>query len=216
MYSILHMCTVSDDLATPARIRHAAIRLFGEQGFGVGLRAIAEEAGVEVGLIRHHYGSKEGLRAACDDQVLGEIRDAKERQFLDGNPAGQMLHNMATLEEYGPVLRYIFQELREGGDVARQFIERMTADAERYMAAAVEQGVMRPSRDPAGRVRFLTLAVLGGAMLDFALSETDDPQVGMRHWLDRMALPVLELYTEGLLTDSTMLDAYLAQAEEKS
>jgi hypothetical protein len=65
-------------------------------------------------------------------------------------------------------------------------------------------------------VRFLTLAVLGGAMLDFALSESDDPQVGMRQWLDRMALPVLELYTEGLLTDSTMLDAYLAQTEEKS
>jgi AcrR family transcriptional regulator len=44
---MLHMRTVPGDLATPARIRHAAIALFGREGFGVGLRAIADEAGAD-------------------------------------------------------------------------------------------------------------------------------------------------------------------------
>jgi len=37
-----------------------------------------------------------------------------------------------------------------------------------------------------------------------------DYRATLRAYLDRNALPMLELYTEGLFTDSGMLDAYLA------
>ena len=57
----------SDDLTTSARIRDAAIAQFGAHGFNTGVRAIATAAGVSPGLVIHHFGSKDGLRKACDE-----------------------------------------------------------------------------------------------------------------------------------------------------
>lgn len=197
-----------------ARIRNAAIDLFGREGFGVGLRAIAETAGVSLGLIRHHFGSKAGLREACDTQILEEIRAAKEEQFLEGDPAANMLRNLASLEQYAPMMRYLIQAMREGGPLARQFVERMIADAEEYTEKAVAEGVIHPSRDPGARARFLTLAMLGGAVVTAALDEDPEPQRSMRRWLDQMTLPALELYTQGLLTDSSMLETYMTYMKD--
>jgi AcrR family transcriptional regulator len=56
------------------RLRDAAIARFGRDGFAVGLRAIAAHAGVTAALIVHHFGSKEGLRRACDEHVLAVVR----------------------------------------------------------------------------------------------------------------------------------------------
>ncbi|HJE59178.1 MAG TPA: TetR/AcrR family transcriptional regulator, partial [Nocardiopsis listeri] len=57
------MCSAQrDDLTARARIRDAALTRFGQEGFGVSVRAIAEEAGVSPGLVIHHFGSKEKLR----------------------------------------------------------------------------------------------------------------------------------------------------------
>ena len=73
----------ADDLTATARIRDAAIEQFGEHGFGVGLRAIAKAAGVSPGLVIHHFGSKDGLRKACDDYVAEKIRTTKIRDPAD-------------------------------------------------------------------------------------------------------------------------------------
>ena len=61
----------AEDLTARARIRDAALRLFAERGLdGTTIRDIAKEAGVSGGLIRHHFGSKDGLRSACDVYAL--------------------------------------------------------------------------------------------------------------------------------------------------
>jgi len=65
---------VFEDLTARARIREAAIRLFAEHGVEeTAILDIAKEAGVSGGLIRHHFGSKEGLRVACDTYVYSEL-----------------------------------------------------------------------------------------------------------------------------------------------
>lgn len=51
-----------EDAATTERLLDTAERLFAEHGFdGVGIRALAEEAGVNLGATTYHYGSKEKL-----------------------------------------------------------------------------------------------------------------------------------------------------------
>lgn len=63
-----------EDLTARARIREAAIRLFAEHGVEeTAILDIAKEAGVSGGLIRHHFGSKDGLRVACDTYVYSEL-----------------------------------------------------------------------------------------------------------------------------------------------
>lgn len=64
----------AEDLNTRARIRDAAMLEFGTKGFkGATMRSIAAAAGVSLGLVQHHFGTKAGLRAACDERVLDMV-----------------------------------------------------------------------------------------------------------------------------------------------
>ena len=57
------------DLTARARIRNLALEMFGRYGFErVSMRAVAEAAGCTVGLVQHHFGSKDGLRVAVEDE----------------------------------------------------------------------------------------------------------------------------------------------------
>jgi len=111
------------DLTARARIRDAAIELFADRGIeGATIRDIAQKAGVSSGLLRHHFGSKDGLRDACDEYVLSELigigtrftefqmvdgitpevlrqQRYMTRSVLDGSPAGSALFD--RLIEYG-------------------------------------------------------------------------------------------------------------------
>ena len=113
----------NSDLTARARIRDAAIELFADRGIeGATIRDIAQKAGVSSGLLRHHFGSKEGLRDACDEYVLSALigigtrftefqtvddltpetlrqQRYMTRSVLDGSPAGTALFD--RLIEYG-------------------------------------------------------------------------------------------------------------------
>ena len=63
----------------------AAFELFSQSGFSqVNLSSIAERAGVSIGLIRHYYGSKDGLIEECTEDVMGRLQDIF-RRILDGS-----------------------------------------------------------------------------------------------------------------------------------
>ena len=65
---------VTEDLTARARIRHSAIVYIGRHGWRAAtVRAIAGAAGVSPALVIHHFGSKDGLREACDTHVTGLI-----------------------------------------------------------------------------------------------------------------------------------------------
>lgn len=61
------------------RLLLVAMKLFAERGFdSVTVRDISTEAGVSVGLINHHFVSKDGLRAAVDDYFVKRTGKAIE------------------------------------------------------------------------------------------------------------------------------------------
>ncbi|GIG41236.1 TetR family transcriptional regulator [Cellulomonas phragmiteti] len=199
------------DLTTRARIRDAAVVRYAREGFRVGLRVIAEDAGVSAALIVHHFGSKDGLRAACDAHVLRQIREAKEQALVTGS-AQDLLLQLAAMDRYAPLVGYALRSMQAGGELAREFVEHFVADAEVYIAEAVAAGSMRPSRDEKARARYLTLQGLGALLLEMTLHPPDDPTdvEGILHrHRDRMMLPAIELFTHGLMTDNRMLEAYL-------
>jgi AcrR family transcriptional regulator len=204
------------DLTARARIRDAAIRRFGAEGFGAPVRAIAAAAGVSPGLVIHHFGSKDGLRAVCDEHVLQLIRDEEVDAFVAGSP-GNLLARYAALDDYAPMVGYLVQTLLSGGDLAATLLERMTSDAEKYLAEAVAAGRIRPSRDPAARAAHLVDVGIG-AVLSFVRRHPPadgDYRATLRAYADARSLPALELYTEGLFADSSLLDAYLQYRAEE-
>jgi AcrR family transcriptional regulator len=202
----------ADDLTARARIRDAAITCFAATGFGATVRQIAARAGVSPGLLNHHFGSKEALREQCDAEVLRRVLELKE----DGihRPPSESVARIAELDGYGATFGYTLRSVREGGEAGRAFLKNMIDDARAYTAEAVELGMVLPSADPEARVELLVTQSIGGMLLQLTLlGETDfsDGAALIRILTERSTFPILELYSQGLLTDSTLMDEYVRQ-----
>jgi AcrR family transcriptional regulator len=205
------MRTVQDDLTGRARLRDAAIECFAAQGFDESLRAIAARAGVTAGLVRHHFGSKENLRAECDATVLDRYRRLKV-DSLNAEPSA-LFSQLPASREGGILMVYILRSVRDGGPAGREFLENMVAEALEVSAESVARGLVVPSRDEEARVRHLVRQSVGGLIVQLGMRPDialDDFQGVMEQFYAESMLPTLELYTEGLFADRTYLDQYLA------
>ncbi|ACZ29184.1 transcriptional regulator, TetR family [Xylanimonas cellulosilytica DSM 15894] len=206
-----------EELSTRSRIRDAAVSRFARDGFRVPLRVIAADAGVSPALVIHHFGSKDGLRAACDEHVLEHSLMLKSGVVENTDPAllRSLLGNLRVFDE--PVA-YLLRALLDGGEAARSILERTVAAVETYLEAGVASGVIRPSRDPAGRARYLTYMSLGllvtaflagprtdGDDDDGAASDEGDPYGHVTELLASLTLPHLEVMTHGLIADPELL-----------
>jgi AcrR family transcriptional regulator len=175
------------DLTARARIREAAITLFAERGIdGATIREIAQAAGVSSGLLRHHFGSKEGLRDACDDYVLGELSRIR----------APLIENASNIEERYLIdalsaipLRlqnYVVRSTMDGSPTGTALYLRMVDEGERWidrtglksadprafsavlaamklgmfvMREQISQAIGADTRTPAGQARMLQASV---------------------------------------------------------
>lgn len=214
MFNLLNVRS-ADDLSTRARIRDAAITVFGEEGFGVGVRAIAAAAGVSPGLVNHHFGSKDGLREACDDRVREVIRAAKLESLERPSPNG-LLAQMAEIEDFAPYLAYLLRSLQAGGSLMTVFFDHMVEDIQGYLAAGIAAGTLRAPRDLPAMAKYFAITNGGGIIMFLQLYAAThegpvDYRKALREYADQMMLPALEILTNGLLTDSMMLDTLTQQ-----
>jgi AcrR family transcriptional regulator len=124
----------SDDLTARARIRDAALAEFGAQGIaGATIRGIAKRAGVSPALVQHHFGTKEGLRAACDDHVLAYYRGTTEAAFERGQ-IGDSSFLSTVYASSQPVLDYLARALVDGTPAAATVFDEMVNLTESYFA----------------------------------------------------------------------------------
>src|SRR6516164_1124562 len=178
----------SADLTAAARIRDAAIE---------------------------HFGPKEGLRKACDDFVVEEIRSSKSETIQSTDPA-TWFAALAEIESFAPLVSYLVRSMQSGGELAKMLWQSMIDNAYEYMEEGVQAGTVRPSRDPYARARFLTLAGGGALLLYLQMHETPtDLKAVLRDYSRDMVLPSLEVYTEGVMADRTMFDAFLAAENQE-
>lgn len=120
------------DLTARARIRDAALALFAERGMdGATIRDIAKAAGVSGGLVRHHFGSKDDLRAACDSYALDQLMQIKE-QAVDGQ-----LANASFMSAAHPTVlllyRYLARSLVDGSPAAAAMFDEMVELGEAWL-----------------------------------------------------------------------------------
>lgn len=174
------------------------------------MRAIAARAGVSAGLVIHHFGSKDALRKACDDYIAEQIHGAKAETIQSSDP-GTWLAQVAEIDEYAPMMAYLVRSMQAGGDLAKSFWTKMLENTEDFLEVGVRAGTIKPSRDPKARARFLGILSGGGFLLYLQLHDNpSDVRAVLRDYAEDMMLPALELYTDGLMTDSTMYDAFRA------
>jgi AcrR family transcriptional regulator len=132
-----------EDLTARARIRDVALRHFAERGVdGTTIRGIATDAGVSPGLVQHHFGSKEELRAACDAYVMNTIR-REASQALDDRRLDDPTFLAQTYATASPIMRYLARALVDGSSAAAALFDEMVGLTEQYLV-----GTGRFSRAP--------------------------------------------------------------------
>jgi AcrR family transcriptional regulator len=169
---------------------------------------------VSAALVIHHFGSKEALRKACDDYIAEEIRTGKSASLQTKDPA-DWFTQMAAIESYAPLMAYLVRSMQSGSDLAKMMWQRMIDNAEEYLEEGVRNGLLKPSRDPRARAKYLGMSSGGGFLMYLQMHDNPtDLRAVLRDYGEEMVLPALELYTEGLMADSTMYDAFLETREK--
>ena len=149
-----------EDLTARARIREAALKHFAEEGYErATIRAIARTAGVSPGLLRHHYGSKEALRQACDDYVFETLHRINAQILEDpGRAAGFQ----RTSQRFG---RYVGRSLVDGSATVGAIFDEMVTMTEQWLARADQTRSDPPAVDRRIRAALVTAMAAGVPLL---------------------------------------------------
>jgi AcrR family transcriptional regulator len=133
-----------NDLTTRVRIRDAALKHFAQEGYDrATIRAIARAAGVSHGMLRHHFGSKIDLRAACDDYVF-RVLHRLNTLFLDVPSTAD-----ASLQSANPLWRYAARTLVDRSPTAAPIFDELVVMTARRLAPLCDQdsGVSEAQKD---------------------------------------------------------------------
>jgi AcrR family transcriptional regulator len=195
------------DLTARARIRDAAIEQFGASGYAeTTVRSIAESAGVSPALVIHHFGSKDGLRHACDEYIVEEIIEGGSRA-LGAELLATMREWLERPEQFRPHFDYVARMLGERSELGARLFASLVARTRTMLAAAVDRGEVRSSADPEMQALIVALHGLAPLVLQHQIGALLDEAGLGRAVLQRMTVPTLELYTHGLYTSSSYLEA---------
>lgn len=190
------MRSVNDaDLTAMARIRNAALDRFPRDGFrGTTVRAVADDAGVSPGLIVHHFGSKDGLRKACDQYVIDQIRTVKEEAITSGK-----LDDPATLSGAfamaPPLMRYLGWSLASGSHTAAALFDELVEESIRLFKLAEEQGATEPSSDLRARCAVQLAMQMGALVMHEHLSRALGEDLLSPSGVMRVSRATLELFS---------------------
>lgn len=202
-FKILNVSSNTADLLPRARIRLAALELFGQQGFDrTTIRQIASRAGVSPGLVIHHFGSKKVLKEACDAHVLELFSD--ERVYLENSgPLPSLAGFMADHADAQPMLTYLARVLSDGGELAQTIFDRFCELSEGTIDEAEGKGLLTLPEDRQAAIA-LTFAWSAGLMIVGDLfarrlggEHLTDPQV-----IARYGEVSIEMLTHGVITES--------------
>jgi AcrR family transcriptional regulator len=177
------------DLTARARIRDAAIALFTERGIaGATIRDIAQAAGVSSGLLRHHFGSKEGLRDACDEWAMGQITQMQMR-FTENQAVGALAPEAMALQQY------LVRSLMDGSPRGSAMFAQAVTHGERWVEATGLE-----SSDPRAFAAVLGAMKMGMFLMRDQLSAVLGEDVGEMPGYLRMIRASVEVFTQPLLT----------------
>jgi TetR/AcrR family transcriptional regulator, regulator of cefoperazone and chloramphenicol sensitivity len=195
-----------EDLNARARIREAALRHFAEEGYQrATIRSIAQTAEVSPGLLRHHYGSKESLRQACDEYVFETLRRLNT-QFIDD--PGVAAANRGAAQRFG---RYVARSLADGSATAGPAFDELVTATEQWLTRADQARADPPDDAPADppavslriRAALVTAMAMGIPLLHEHVSRALGYDMFSAEGDRLLALGLLDIYSHTLLDAQT-------------
>jgi AcrR family transcriptional regulator len=168
------------------------MRCFAEQGAkATTIRTVAGQAGVTPGLVSHHFGTKQGLRDACDAYVLEYLRDGittgiDERGLADPD-------FLSSVYDSAPVvLRYLGRALVDGSTAAASLFDNIVTLTQDYLAGhPPQQGATRA--DPRDQAAVLIAMRLGMWVLHDHLVRALDADALTSEVLSRVSAALVDI-----------------------
>lgn len=191
------------DLSARARIREAALDLFGRRGFDVSVRAIAQAAGVSPGLVVHHFGTKARLRDAVEQAVLGVFH----RQFaavpadLSGDAYSSAIADAfaAAIAPSPQLRRYLRRSLLEDTPAGLTILDELLAAVRRGLDRLEERGDLRRSPDPTWSPYEVLAVILGPVLLEPLIERSSGEQLYAPDAVQRRKQAHLDFLSHALL-----------------
>ena len=203
-----------DDLTAKARLRDDALKLFVERGIeATSVRDIARAAGVSAGLIRHHFGSKEQLRAACDAYALQQVVQLKEQAVLGGR-----LSDVGFMSSIHPRMlvfrQYFARSLLDGSPTADAMLQKMMS----VSADWLEEHNKDQASDPLAFAALIVSMEIGTLVMRQQLSRVLGADIVEPEGQVRLARAKVELYSKPLLAPDVAAAALatIDQLEERA
>ncbi|MHA6623116.1 TetR/AcrR family transcriptional regulator [Pseudonocardia sp. DLS-67] len=190
-----------EDLTARARIRDAALLLFAEHGpAGTTIRGVADAAGVSTGSVQHHFGSKAGLRQACDDHAIGTLlAHAKNAMSGTALPAGQRPGQLPAFPstmfaDSERSTRYLARALVDGSPAAAALFDAGAELAETWLSAIWPERRPEPSERVRDAAAVMAAMHLGTVVLHEHLSRRMGTDVLDRQQAHRIGAGIADLY----------------------
>jgi TetR/AcrR family transcriptional regulator, regulator of cefoperazone and chloramphenicol sensitivity len=189
-----------EDLTARARIRDAALRYFTEYGFDrATIRGIAHAAGVSPGLVRHHFGSKDELRKACDAYALEALH-----AYVDQAMTDEGLNDPKTVGEardpLHPLQRYLARALIDRSEAAGQIFDEMVAMAEQSLRQTDKQRPDPPAADLRTRAALMLAMALGIPAFHADISRSIGADIFSPEGDRRITLALLDIHSHPVLS----------------
>lgn len=187
------------DLTARARIRDAALRHFAEHGFEKAtIRDIARAAGVSPGLLRHHFGSKEDLRDACDQHVAGILREVNAHVLSASirNDLGSANDDRTMLRPYQ---RYMARMLLDGSKTAATVFDEIVAASEQWLAYLDERRDTPPVADRRLRASLFAAMAMGIPLLHDHITRTSGVDPFSDEGDTAMAHAMIDIYSQPVI-----------------
>ncbi|MFW5415687.1 TetR/AcrR family transcriptional regulator [Nocardiopsis sp. CNT-189] len=147
-----------EDLTARARIRDAALAQFAARGYaGATLKSVAETAGVSIGLVQHHFGTKDDLRRACDAYAADSLANL-DNLGVTGGEIGDPDFLSRMFRQSPLVLRYVARLMVDGSPSAAAFFDSGAEATEEFLSRTW------PDRFPPGSGRTRDAAAVMAAM----------------------------------------------------
>jgi len=181
-----------DDLTARARIRNVALDHFATRGDrATTIRGVARDAGVSPSLVQHYFGTKAGLRDACDAYVAEYLRREAKHSVTELGIADPDF--LAGAYRSAPlIVRYLARALTDASPAGGALFDELVAITEEYLATRTQ--AEEPQHiDLRGQAAVFTAMKLGVIVLHQHLSRSLDEDALTPAGLSRVGAAILDI-----------------------
>lgn len=175
------------------RILNAALKTFAVHGTeATSLRMIAAAAGVSLGLVQHHFGTKANLVQAVDDHVMAVLTVALASPLAKtpvADPVADAADRVTSLlVDHVPVVDYLCRTLVDATPTGARIFDTLVTVCNGYWEQLQDQGLTKPDLDPIWITLSPLTLVLGmfilRAQLSRHLPEAITTPAQLQRWRD--------------------------------